>query len=276
MSAEVDRVGTVVGPTRAAPDAGANGHAGKRRAETTPWSWGALLAPSSGPSRPRSGLWRCAVHGVAAAALSLALGVAGAQEEVPSPPKTLPPLPLPTAAQLERGRALLDKIGYVVANVPLTDAAAVLAVFGFTDLFTKEYPTYIGVGPKGKSGGFSQPRDLVGTGWAAIEVRPRIEKPTGKRYALFFGRLSLDETCISIDMVREFVAPLASQVESAHILDIHPVLRPKALHTTGHLSARLTRHPFSAVAGLYFRFEYQTCATDFSFSHDIPREETIQ
>jgi hypothetical protein len=198
MSAEVDRVGTVVGPTRAAPDAGANGHAGKRRAETTPWSWGALLAPSGGPSRPRSGLWRCAAQRVAAAALSLALGVAGAQEEVPSPPKTLPPLPLPTAAQLERGRALLEKIGYVVANVPLTDAAAVLAVFGFTDLFTKEYPTYIGVGPKGKSGGFSQPRDLVGTGWAAIEVRPRIEKPTGKQvrlvlWASFLGRnLHLD------------------------------------------------------------------------------------
>lgn len=276
MIAERDRVGTVGGPTRAGSDAGVSGHAGKRRAATTPWSWGALLTPSGSPSRPRSGLWRCAAQRVAAAALSLALGVAGAQEEVPSPPKTLPPLPLPTAAQLERGRDLLDKIGYVVAKVPLTDAAAVLAVFGFTDLFTKEYPTYIGVGPKGKSGGFSQPRDLVGTGLAGIEVRRRIEKPTGGMYASLFGRLSLDETCISIDMVREFLAPLASQVESAHILDIHPVLRPKALHTTGHLSARLTRHPFSAMAGLLFRFEYQTCATRFTFSHAIPLEETIQ
>ena len=276
MIAERDRVGTVGGPTRAGSDAGVSGHAGKRRAATTPWSWGALLTPSGRPSRPRSGLWRCAVHGVAAAALSLALGVAGAQEELPSPPKTLPPLPLPTAAQLERGRDLLDKIGYVVANVPLTDAAAVLAVFGFTDLFTKEYPTYIGVGPKGKSGGFSQPRDLVGTGLAGIEVRPRAEKPTGGWYGGLYGRLSLDETCISIDMVREFLAPLASQIESARIVDIHPVLRPKALHTTGRLSARLTRHPFSAVARLNFRFDYQTCATHFSFSHAIPLEETIQ
>ncbi len=276
MIAEPDRFVAVGRPTRAGADAGGNGQAGKRCAETTPWSSGAVVAPSGGPSRPRSGLWRRTAHRVAAAALSLALGVACAQEEVPSPPQTLPPLPLPTAAQLERGRDLLEKIGYVVANVPLTDAAAVLAVFGFTDLFTKEYPTYIGVGPKGKSGSFSQPRDLVGTGWADIEVRPKIEKPTGKRYALFFGRLSLDETCISIDMVREFLAPLASQIESARILDIHPVLRPKALHTTGRLSASLTRHPFSAVARLNFRFEYQTCATDFSFSHAIPLEETIQ
>jgi hypothetical protein len=102
---------------------------------------------------------------VAAAALSLATGLAGAQQEPPSPPNTLPPLPPPTAAQLERGRELLDKIAYVAAKVPLTDAAAVLAVFGFTDLHTTEYPTYTGVKPKGKSGGGSQPQDLVGTGW---------------------------------------------------------------------------------------------------------------
>lgn len=276
MSAEVDRVGTVVGPTRAAPDAGANGHAGKRRAETTPWSWGALLAPSGGPSRPRSGLWRCAAQRVAAAALSLALGVAGAQEELPSPPKTLPPLPLPTAAQLERGRALLEKIGYVATRVPLTDAAAVLAVFGFTDLYTTEYPTYTGVRPKGKGGTGSQPQDLVGTGLAAIEVRSRVQWLTGRTGALFHGRLSLDETCISIDMVRETFTPLASKVESLHIVDIHPVLRPKPLHSTGRLVFSPRQHPFSEKSLISFRFEYQNCAETFTLSQTNSSEETIQ
>jgi len=206
----------------------------------------------------------------------LATGSAGAQQEPPSPPKTLPPLPPPTAAQLERGRELLDKIAYVAAKVPLTDAAAVLAVFGFTDLFTKEYPTYTGVQPKGKGGGGSQPQDLVGTGLAAIDVRPRIQRPTRRTEAVFAGRLSLEETCISIDMVRETFTPMASKVESLHIFDIHPVLRPKPLHSTGHLVFFPKQHPFSEKSLISFRFEYQTCAETFTLSQTRSSEETIQ
>ncbi len=194
------------------------------RGNTAPFSWHASTGPSGGLCTPLRGLRRWAVYALAAAALSLATGSAAAQQEQPSPPNTLPPLPPPTAAQLERGRERLDKIAYVAAKVPLTDAAAVLAVFGFTDLHTREYPTYTAVGPRRKSGGFSQPQDLVRTGLADIEVHPRRQRPTGRPEVLFDGRLSLDETCVSIDMVRELFAPLASQVKSEDVLSIHPVL----------------------------------------------------
>ncbi len=224
MIAEPDSGCTDLAPASTPSDGGAKCHGAKRSEETPPFSWHASTGPSGGLCTPLRGLRRWAVYALAAAALSLATGSAAAQQEPPSPPNTLPPLPPPTAAQLERGRELLDKIAYVAAKVPLTDAAAVLAVFGFTDLHTREYPTYTAVGPRRKSGGFSQPQDLVRTGLADIEVHPRRQRPTGRPEVLFDGRLSLDETCVSIDMVRELFAPLASQVKSEDVLSIHPVL----------------------------------------------------
>jgi len=77
-------------------------------------------------------------------------------------------------------------------------------------------------------------------------------------------------------MVRELFAPLASQVKSEDVVNIHPVLRPEPLHSTGDLIVRLAQHPFSERAGLRFRFEQQTCATSFSFSYAIRSEETTQ
>lgn len=63
-----------------------------------------------------------------------------------------PPLPLPTEAHLQQGRVVLDKIVYVITSVSLSDAPAVLKVFGFTELNRKEYPTYAEVGVKGPRG----------------------------------------------------------------------------------------------------------------------------
>ncbi|ACV35212.1 hypothetical protein CAP2UW1_1915 [Candidatus Accumulibacter phosphatis] len=191
MIAEPDSGCTDLAAASTPSDGGAKRHGAKRSEETLPFSWHAATGSSGGLCTPLRGLRRWAVYALAVTALSLATGLAGAQQEPPSPPNTLPPLPPPTAAQLERGRELLDKIAYVAAKVPLTDAAAVLAVFGFTDLHTREYPTYTGVQPKGQDGGGSQPKDLVGTGLADIEVRPRIRWPTGRTGALFDGRLSL-------------------------------------------------------------------------------------
>ncbi|MBL8398783.1 MAG: hypothetical protein JNL84_11685 [Candidatus Accumulibacter sp.] len=213
------------------------------------------------------------------AALLLAVGVASAQQETPSsgednpPSPSLPPLPPPTAAQLERGRELLDKIVYVAGHVPLTDAAAVLEVFGFSDLRTIVFPKYTSVAPKGKGGESAIPQELLGTGFDSIEVRSRMLVLPPQVWAWLGGRFSLTETCVSIDAVRELFTPLASKVESRRILDIHPVPRPKPLHSTGDLAFSLIQHPFSRSAVISFRFEYQTCATRFSLTHVLPSEE---
>ena len=122
MIAEPDSGCTDLAAASTPSDGGAKRHGAKRSEETLPFSWHAATGSSGGLCPPLRGLRRRAVYALAAAALSLATGLAGAQQEPPSPPNTLPPLPPPTAAQLERGRELLDKITYVAAKLPLKAA----------------------------------------------------------------------------------------------------------------------------------------------------------
>lgn len=206
-------------------------------------------------------------------------GAAFAQQSVPeqvvlpplSPPiyqpGELPPLPPPSEQQLQRGRELLDKIVYVIKNVPLTDAAAVLKVFGFTDLRTKEYPTHADVGPKGKDSDFLSGPELKGTGLTDVIVQPWVKDPRINVTSWLNATVANEEACISIDAVRRVFGSLASKVRSDRVITTHPVQRPKPLHGIGSLSYFPLQNPLNRDAGIVFGFEYQTCAKDFSFSY---------
>jgi hypothetical protein len=188
-------------------------------------------------------------------------------------PGELPPMPPPTEEQLQRGRELLDKLVYVIANVLLTDAAAVLNVFGFTELSGVEYPTHTDVGPKGKTSPFARTEELIGTGFSNIRVQPRISDPRMNVASWVNARLLPKEACISIDEVRRVFGPISSEMHSARVVTAHPVQRPKPLHGTGNLSFSSLKNPLNQEAGIVFGFEYQTCATDFSFNYrSQPRE----
>lgn len=180
----------------------------------------------------------------------------------------LPAPPPPTEAQLKRGRELLDRITYVIENVPLTDAAAVLKVFGFTELITRERPTYTYVQPKAPNGKQMLPADLVGTGWESIQADPK-RMPT--RYssvsASLEGDFALNETCIFIDEVRQRFESRSSKSVIRHMTYIHPNPRPPRQHEVGHLGFTLRESAFAEETRITFTFEYQLCAKSFSFSY---------
>jgi hypothetical protein len=190
-------------------------------------------------------------------------------------PGELPPLPLPTTAQLRRGRELLEKIVYVVANVPLTSPADVLKVFGFTDLRIREYPTHSDVGPKGSQSDFLNPMEMRGTGLSQISVQPWINDPRTKTVARLEGTIVPVEACVPIEEVRRMFGPVASQVNAGRITDIHPMERPKPIHGVGYLSFYALTNRMSRKASVTFVFDYQTCANDFAFVYITePKEAT--
>ncbi|MBK8522863.1 MAG: hypothetical protein IPL58_01225 [Betaproteobacteria bacterium] len=183
----------------------------------------------------------------------------------------LPALPLPTEAQLQRGRELLDKIIYVIDNVPLTDAAAVLKVFGFTEPITREQATYTYVQPRAGNGRQMLPADLVGTGWASIQADPvRSPSQYSSVIASFEGDFAMEEACAHIDEVRQRFAPRALETLSRRMTYIHPNPRPPRQHDTGHLVIRLRENPLAERTRITFTFEYQLCAKSFSFSYARP------
>jgi hypothetical protein len=182
-------------------------------------------------------------------------------------PGELPPLPTPTEEQLQRGRELLDKIVYVVANVPLTDAAAVLKVFGFTEMSIKEYSTRADVGPKGKASQFARTEELAGTGFSYIRVQPWIMDPSTNSTSWLSVTIVPEEVCVSIDEVRRVFGPISSSVRSSRIVDIHQIERPTPLHGSGHLGFLFLKNPLELGADITFRFEYQTCAKNFNFAY---------
>lgn len=185
-----------------------------------------------------------------------------------------PPLPLPTEAQLQRGRELLDKIVYVITSVPLSDAPAVLKVFGFTELNRKEYPDHAWVGVNGHVGDFAQMQELAGTGFSDIVVQPWIDDPHHDVVARFFADFALGETCVTMDDARRVLESIATAVTSKPMRYIHPVQRPKPLHETGGLSFFGLRTPLYPVASITFTFEYQTCAQSFGFTYRKANKET--
>ena len=186
----------------------------------------------------------------------------------------LPPLPLPTEAQLQRGRELLDKIAYVITSVPLSDAPAVLKVFGFTELNRKEYPDHAWVGVKGHVGGFAQMQELAGTGLSDIVVQPWIDDPHFNLVARLFASFTRSETCVTMADTRRVLEPIASTITNELIRDIHPKQRPEPLHEIGGLTFSGLQTPFNPAAGITFTFEYQTCARSFGFGYHNADKKT--
>ena len=197
------------------------------------------------------------------AALILGINLVLAQESTTKPNAELPPLPSPTEAQLKLGNELLDKIAHVIENVPLQDAAAVMKVFGFTELSTSTYPTYVRVEPIGRTTKNALPADLVGTGFSYIDVDPW-EK--GRSSASTSARFNTTEACITLDAVRERFKS-AKNIGFGHA--ISTCCRPPrpVVTDTDRISFAPLNTPQGLIGGLSFAFDYQTCAHYFGFSY---------
>lgn len=144
------------------------------------------------------------------------------------------------------------------------------------DRFTKEYPTYIGVGPKGRVGGFSQPRDLVGTELVASRFGEGSKSRLAACTPRYLGVFPWTKPAFSSTWCAKSGTARLTGRERAHPRH-SPRSSAEGFTYDGTPFREVdTASVLRAMAGLLFRFEYQTCATRFTFSHAIPLEETIQ
>jgi hypothetical protein len=177
----------------------------------------------------------------------------------------------PTDAQLKLGQELLDKIAFVVENVPLQDAAAVMKIFGFTKLYTWTYPTYIRVQPIGRMTKSALPTDLEGTGFSYIHVDPWVQAEKYKRSAGVAAKFTESEACITVDAVRERFGGAINTVHSPTFETCCIPNRPK-VGDTDAISFGPLQTPRGMIGLIGFVFKYQSCARDFGFSYKITEE----
>ena len=179
--------------------------------------------------------------------------------------KDLPPLPIPTEERLQKGRALLEKIAFVMENIPLTDEVAVMKEFGFIDLYTRDFSDHRNVGPRGKNGTTMLPAELAGTGFASIGLQPWVKSPRINRSALLDGRFAVDEACVSLNDVKRKFSPLAKKTSVEPVIYSHPVAEPNRLNDIPRLLFEGLPSKFAPISLASFTFEYQTCANAFGF-----------
>lgn len=182
--------------------------------------------------------------------------------------KDLPPLPIPTAEQLQKGRDLLEKIAYVMENIPLTDEVAVMKAFGFVDLYTRDYPTNRYVQPVRKNGGNTLPAELAGAGLENISMNPWVRSPSVKWTAVLSGRFAIQDVCVSIDDVKRRFDSLSKKIRVEPVIKSHPIPEPKRLNDVPSLVFEGLPSNFSPFSKVSFAFEYQTCADRFTFIYE--------
>lgn len=199
-----------------------------------------------------------------AAALSVATGLACAQQDATLRLDSDPPLPPPTEAQLARGRELLGKIVHVIEHVSLYDASAVLGVFGFTDLETFAYSKYVRVMPRPQITRPGVQEEYLGSGLTDLESSPSIRDVRIRASARFSGGFNTRDACVAIDDVeRQFAA--APERRTGPFIVKDRFSTPRRAHDIGKLSFKPLATPYGFVGQIGFGFDYQVCAVDFGF-----------
>lgn len=192
--------------------------------------------------------------------------VFAAQPETTDASANRPVLAPPTEDQLKRGRDFLDKISYIIENVSLRDAAAVMKVFGFSSLDTVVHPANVRVQPVGSVSKAASPEDLAGTGFAYISVDPLVRSKSRTTEAVTNARFDLTMVCVSIDDVRARFGHVANI--RAEPTRLPPGPRPRDVHDTGYLTFEPLQTPEGMIGRLGFGFDYQVCAKDYAFAYD--------
>ena len=193
--------------------------------------------------------------------------VFAAQPETTDASANRPVLAPPTEDQLKRGRDFLDKLSYIIENVSLRDAAAVMKVFGFSNLDTAIYPTYVRVQPvRSIISKAASLEYLAGTGFEAISVDPLVRSKSRTTEAVANARFDLTMVCVSIDDVRARFGHVANI--RAEPTRLPPGPRPRDVHDTGYLTFEPLQTPEGMIGRLGFRFDYQVCAKGYAFAYD--------
>ena len=196
--------------------------------------------------------------------LSLVLLGSAAQAQ---PTPNAPSLPPPTEEQLQKGRALLDKIMDIVKNVPLSKPSEVFRLFGLgqVELYPQKHPqsekfpdlTLVQITSYDKA---------VREKWREIGIRSiDIKYPFDKvkdadRMGMGFIR---DQACVSYDDVRRMFWPISTQVSNPKLaggITTSPVPVSPPVHEYNSMVIGLERIHASYRILLNFNFEYQTCA----------------
>lgn len=176
-----------------------------------------------------------------------------------------PPLPPPTDEQLQKGRALLDKILYIVKNVPMSKPSAVFRVFGSDQVgvYPRKDPkkspdlTHVGITSYDKA---------IREKWKEIGIRSvEILYPFDKTTDMDHLYLSFipDEACVSYHDVRRLFWPISTRVSNPILgggISTQPMRTPPPVHEYRAMVIELERIVPEHQTLLHFSFDYQTCA----------------
>jgi hypothetical protein len=212
----------------------------------------------------RTAVLATGLTGLTACAVDQAHAQEKKQESTPQK-NPQPPLDTPTEKQLEKGRALLEKIAFISANIPLTNAVSVMNFLGFTEFKEFEFPTYKRIYPKGKGTRQATVQELSDTGFLYITADPWAKEPNGLEYAALNATLNTKVACITVHDLYQLL-PSDGEVFIKEIVDVHPVARPPRLNNIGNMNYKILQGSKAPKVTIGLTFEYQLCAARFSLS----------
>ena len=181
-----------------------------------------------------------------------------------APAPGTPVLPPPTEAQLQKGRAILEKMLHIVKSVPLSKPSEVFRVFGvdqpdmYPDRFRNGDFVLIQINAYGeKNRGTLREQGLL-----SLSADYHFDK-TLRPDSLALGFTS-ELACVSIDDVHKLFLPISSRVDNPkrtptlRIDDFTPT--PAPMHEYKSMSIEIADSiaPYQTRVG--FRFDHQICA----------------
>lgn len=161
---------------------------------------------------------------------------------------------------------MLDKLAYVIKNVSLQDAGAVLAEFGFTEYTTTILPTYTRVYPKGARSERAGAAEYAGTGLTSLTVDPLVRQKGVRRFANMQAEFDLEYVCITPEEVHARYGK-AAHVRVMPTWSPHSIRVRKKTNKIGYVVFEPIAVPINAEAQIGFTFDYQDCANSVGVNY---------
>jgi hypothetical protein len=173
--------------------------------------------------------------------------------------------PLPTTAQLKKGRELIDKIAHVINNVPLTDGVAVMRQMGFENLLVKKFPDHISITANGKSSNIKNPSISVSVVIEDPWSVPSFEDPNHFSKARFTANIKNDLACIQIeDVISKFGTTYKESIKPLRVHNAEELKKSQALYGLWYEKIPT---PKGNIGGVNLVYEYQKCAKSFAIHY---------
>lgn len=172
---------------------------------------------------------------------------------------------------LYSGRSLLEKIGYLSKNIPLTNPGEAMGYLGFHETKTSVFPTNTRITPVRKNGDNLTSEELLGSGITSIAILPVINDPRTKRFARLDIVFNPAEACVHIDDVQSMFSGAKTKIISPSWAS-DPKPQPPRAHDIGALTFSPIQTPLGLIGSITFSFRYQPCAESVGIGYIESKE----